>query len=213
LSSDDVSWPETRLPGAMADEGGKPTDEGAEDPGVLAALPATRPSRLSRRAREGQAPAAPRKAGSGASPAKATGKAKPASRKAAKETPTAAKAESAAAAAGATSSGAKAKPAPSRARGGKAAAKPAPRKTAPKAAEPTPLAAATEKRPRPVRAGHPRLAEPAQKAAVEKRTAAKGSSGTDLVRTVVQAAGELVHVGATIGGQIVKRAVDKLPRP
>jgi hypothetical protein len=38
-------------------------------------------------------------------------------------------------------------------------------------------------------------------------------SGVELVTTAVQAAGELTQIGLTIGGQIVKRAVDRLPRP
>jgi len=33
------------------------------------------------------------------------------------------------------------------------------------------------------------------------------------VATVVQAAGELAGIGVTIGAQIVKRAVSRLPRP
>jgi len=41
----------------------------------------------------------------------------------------------------------------------------------------------------------------------------KQQSGTELVTTVVQAAGELAQVGLSIGGQVLKRAVDRLPRP
>ena len=39
-----------------------------------------------------------------------------------------------------------------------------------------------------------------------------GQSGLDLVKTVVQAAGELAQIGATVGGQILKRAVERLPK-
>jgi len=38
-------------------------------------------------------------------------------------------------------------------------------------------------------------------------------SGVELVTTAVQAAGELTQIGLTIGGKIVKRAVDRLPKP
>ena len=31
--------------------------------------------------------------------------------------------------------------------------------------------------------------------------------------TAVQAAGELAQVGFTIGGQLIKRALDRVPRP
>jgi hypothetical protein len=39
------------------------------------------------------------------------------------------------------------------------------------------------------------------------------TSGTELIGTVVQAAGELAQVGLTIGGQVLKRAVSRLPKP
>jgi hypothetical protein len=96
----------------------------------------------------------------------------------------------------------------------KARAKPkAKAKAKPKAAAPTPTptpiaAAADKQRPQPVRAGHPTLArKPA-----EGRAEDPGQSGLDLVKTVVQAAGEVAQIGATVGGQILKRAVDKLPK-
>jgi hypothetical protein len=38
-------------------------------------------------------------------------------------------------------------------------------------------------------------------------------SGVELVTTAVQAAGELTQIGLTIGGKLVKRAVDRLPKP
>jgi chemotaxis protein histidine kinase CheA len=38
-------------------------------------------------------------------------------------------------------------------------------------------------------------------------------TGADLVTTAVQAAGELAQVGITLGGQIVKRAVERIPKP
>ena len=38
-------------------------------------------------------------------------------------------------------------------------------------------------------------------------------SGTELVTTAIQAAGELAQIGLAVGGQVLKRAVDKLPKP
>jgi hypothetical protein len=37
--------------------------------------------------------------------------------------------------------------------------------------------------------------------------------GTELVTTAIQAAGELAQIGLTAGGQALKRAVDRIPRP
>ncbi|MEA2293572.1 MAG: hypothetical protein QOE86_1211 [Solirubrobacteraceae bacterium] len=102
---------------------------------------------------------------------------------------------------------AKAKAAPKRKAKAKAKA------AAPKAAAaPVPIAAATAKpRPRPVRAGHPELADSSGKS-VSGRSEDAGQSGIALVKTVVQAAGEVAQIGATVGGQILRRAVDKLPK-
>jgi hypothetical protein len=33
------------------------------------------------------------------------------------------------------------------------------------------------------------------------------------VTTAIQATGELARIGLTVGGQVLKRAVDRLPRP
>jgi hypothetical protein len=38
-------------------------------------------------------------------------------------------------------------------------------------------------------------------------------TGTELVTTAIQATGELARIGLTVGGQVLKRAVDRLPRP
>ena len=79
----------------------------------------------------------------------------------------------------------------------------------------TPIAEGAAPRPKPVRSASENLADPAKKAA-KKRPAAEpegGPSGTELVSTVVQAAGELAQVGLSIGGQVLKRAVDRLPKP
>ena len=40
-----------------------------------------------------------------------------------------------------------------------------------------------------------------------------GDGATDVVSTAVQAAGELAQIGLTLGGQAVKRAVRRLPKP
>jgi hypothetical protein len=37
--------------------------------------------------------------------------------------------------------------------------------------------------------------------------------GTELVSTAIQAAGELAQIGLTMGGQAIKRAVDRIPKP
>ncbi len=167
----------------MAEKSAK-KKKGSSDANVLASLPATRPSRLGRHARDGAPTVDKAAAGTRAKP-------------------TAAKAASAAA---------KAKPAAK----AKAKAKAKPKQAAKQAApEQVPVADVTQakpQRPRPVRSASDSL-----KAAPPKATGPqKGSrppSGTELVTTVVQAAGELASVGFSIGGQIVKRAVDRLPKP
>jgi hypothetical protein len=40
-----------------------------------------------------------------------------------------------------------------------------------------------------------------------------GPKGTEIVTTAIQATGELARIGLTVGGQVLKRAVDRLPRP
>jgi hypothetical protein len=40
-----------------------------------------------------------------------------------------------------------------------------------------------------------------------------GNGGTDVVSTAVQAAGELAQLGVTIGGQLLRRAAGRIPRP
>ena len=124
--------------------------------------------------------------------------------------------------------GARAKPKP--AAKPKAAAKPKPA-TKPKAAakpravpapKPAPKAAATPKpapktatRPQPVRAGAPSLAESTQRARATEapERGSKPPSGTELVTTAIQAAGELAQIGFAVGGQVLRRAVGKLPKP
>ena len=38
-------------------------------------------------------------------------------------------------------------------------------------------------------------------------------SGPELVTTAIQAAGEIAHIGITVGGQVLKRAARRIPRP
>jgi hypothetical protein len=38
-------------------------------------------------------------------------------------------------------------------------------------------------------------------------------SATEIATTAVQAAGELAQIGATVGGQLLKRAARRIPRP
>ncbi len=105
-------------------------------------------------------------------------------------------------------SAAVAKPAPAKAAKAKAKAKPKP-------AKPAPVVKAAPARPKPVRSASAKLAAPARQADAKRAPAReeKPPSGTELVTTVVQAAGELATVGLSIGGQIVKRAIDRLPKP
>jgi hypothetical protein len=38
-------------------------------------------------------------------------------------------------------------------------------------------------------------------------------TGTELVTTTIRAAGELAQIGLTVGGQVLKRAVERIPKP
>lgn len=108
-------------------------------------------------------------------------------------------------------SGTRAKPTASKAASAASKAKP---KAAARKKAPTPVASAKPQRPQPVRSASKNLTGPAKKSAAKRKPAPPPApSGTELVSTVVQAAGELASVGLSIGGQIVKRAVDKLPKP
>ena len=115
-------------------------------------------------------------------------------------------------------------PKPPRPRAKAKVAKPAVTKAAKparaKAAKPTPGKAAVpaanaptrQPRPRPQRpattspTASPRIAEP-------PRHRPGPPTGTDLLGTAVQAAGEIAQAGVTIGRLILKRAVSRLPRP
>jgi hypothetical protein len=75
----------------------------------------------------------------------------------------------------------------------------------------------TEPRPRAVREAAPKMGAPRPGRADEPTAAPSPESGrpsgVELVTTAVQAAGELTQIGLTIGGRIIKRAVDRLPKP
>jgi hypothetical protein len=151
------------------------TKRSKADDGVLASLPATRPTRLSRR---GRANGDGDGNGDGGATATAT-------------TATAT-----------TPPKAKAKP--------RAAARP----KAPAKPRPAPAAAAARpQRPRAVSAGAPTLSEPSLKAEENREPeTSRSPSGKEVVTTVVQAAGELAQIGLTVSGQLLKRAVERLPR-
>ena len=107
----------------------------------------------------------------------------------------------------------------------RAAAKPKAAATAkPKAAAPAPRprtaprpTAVPPDGPQPVRAGAPALKESTERARSEAaEPLERGSTpptGTELVTTAIQAAGELAQIGLTVGGQVLKRAVKRLPKP
>ena len=38
-------------------------------------------------------------------------------------------------------------------------------------------------------------------------------SGTELVTTTIRAAGELAQISLTVGGKVLKRTIDRIPRP
>ena len=156
-----------------------------KDGGVLGSLPSTRPNRLGRRRDAAPADGAPASAPKPAPAAKPKAKAKPAARK-----------PKAAAASG------EAKRATPKAR------MPGTTRGTP---NPAPRDRSDQGGPEPVRAGAPALkADAPEDRGPEPQS---GPSGTELVTTVVQAAGELAKIGLTVGGQVLKRTVDKLPRP
>jgi hypothetical protein len=92
----------------------------------------------------------------------------------------------------------------------KAAARPKPAPAPRAVAEP-----ASAPGPRAVRAGAPSLEESTERAQHAERpeSTTQPPSGTELVTTAIQAAGELAQIGLAVGGQVLRRAVDKLPKP
>jgi hypothetical protein len=180
------------------------SDKRKDDAGVLGSLPSTRPTGLRAERSRDAGQARPAKASNGRAGAKSRTKAA-----AGTKSPS----QKAAAGTKASTSRKAAKPKP------KAAGKPrAVKKTT---TEPAPSAPAAEPtvphRPRPVRAGAPALAESTERARSEAHEplepGAAPPSGTELVTTAVQAAGELAQIGLKLSGRALKRAVERLPKP
>jgi hypothetical protein len=71
---------------------------------------------------------------------------------------------------------------------------------------------AAKRKPAAVRAASPPLEQHRVTAAPPPRRIG-APSGTELVTTSIRAAGELAQIGFTVGGQVLKRALDRLPRP
>jgi hypothetical protein len=74
-------------------------------------------------------------------------------------------------------------------------------------------AAAKPARPQPVRSGSPSLERPKRPAATPPRPSSSPPKGAELVTTTVQAFGELAQIGFTLGGQVAKRALKRIPKP
>jgi hypothetical protein len=92
-----------------------------------------------------------------------------------------------------------------------AARKPAPRKKAAATAKQSATAA------RKPAAGHrPAGVRPSEATRAASSTPgqrpAQSPEGIELVGTAIQAAGELAQIGLTVGGQVLKRAVKRLPK-
>ena len=223
----------------MADKAEKPKKQKAkpkqDEQGVLAALPATRPERIGSRRAAAKPAAAKPKAAVKTTPAaaKPNAAAKPA-RTAAKASPAIAKpARAAKPKAAAKPARTARKPAAPRATATRRKAA-APRTFEPtqaaeaaagaadeRAARAAPLgetparprdAETTYPRPQAVREGAPGIGTTGyreQPSSGEHRR----PGGVELVTTAVQAAGELAQIGLSIGGQILKRAVKRLPKP
>jgi hypothetical protein len=98
-----------------------------------------------------------------------------------------------------------------------AAAKPKAAAAKPATTGATPKPKPAGSKPRAVRSGSPALKAAKDKKAASapprKQQPASPPKGTELVTTAVQAAGELAQIGLTLGGQAVKRAVRRLPKP
>jgi hypothetical protein len=69
-------------------------------------------------------------------------------------------------------------------------------------------------------AGKPKAVRPACEPLRARRVAGEpepksigAPTGTELVTTTIRAAGELAQIGFTVGGQVLKRTIDRIPRP
>jgi hypothetical protein len=181
----------------MADKVDKPKKKAKpkkDEKGVLAALPSTRPQRIGTRR------AAPKTGSSSAA-------AKPRSSAAATRTASSSAAK--------TSTGAKKRSAPKTAASRPTAARP--KAAAPHTFEPTLAAesaarAAETPRPRPVSEGAPGIGTGGSHRDERSPESAR-PSGVEVASTAVKAAGEVAQLGLTIGGHLLKRVVDRIPRP
>jgi hypothetical protein len=93
-----------------------------------------------------------------------------------------------------------------------------PRPAKPRAKAPQPRRAkavrttpARASKPVAVTAGCPELERP--KSAPPPPRPIGHPTGKELATTAIQATGELARIGLTVGGQVLKRAIDRLPRP
>ena len=201
----------------MADKVEKPKKSRAkpkkDEQGVLAALPSTRPERIgARRATAPKTKSGAKTAGRApATTAAKSSRAKSSPKKKAAAGKSSSYPRTSAAAKGATATRRKAA-APRTFEPTTAAESAAGAADERAAGAATPPRPAPEPRPRPVREGAPGMGTTSPDR--EQPSAESGRpSGVELVTTAVQAAGELTQIGLTIGGRIVKRAVDRLPKP
>jgi hypothetical protein len=108
-------------------------------------------------------------------------------------------------------------PAPARAKPGPKAAAKTKAKPAAKTKAGTGAAKAGgdgAKKPRAVRSGSPSLAAAKKESKGRRRAPApEPPKGAEIVTTAVQATGELAKIGLTLGGQALKRAAKRLPKP
>jgi hypothetical protein len=107
------------------------------------------------------------------------------------------------------------KPAPARTARTTTAAKPAaPKRAKPKATRSTAASrAATAEKAAAAQRRSARPAPPPPPPQDEPRRVSGPPKGPELVTTAFQAAGEIAHIGITVGGQVLKRAARRIPRP
>jgi hypothetical protein len=200
----------------MADKVAKPKKQKpkqkAGEQSVMGALPSQRPARIGGdrpSAPAGNAPAArtvsetaAKPANGAAKPARAASKpaTKPATKAASKPRATAARRKAAAPRTFEPTAAAESAAGDADARA--AGAVPTP--------EPEP---ARRQRPRAVRKVAPGTGPVGPEPPLEPEPEHGRPSGVELVATAIQAAGEVAQIGLAIGGRIVKRAVDRLPKP
>src|SRR5215217_426890 len=226
-------WREPYTRRRMADKVQKPKKQKPkpkkDEQGVLAALPSTRPQRIGSRRVSAPTSAAQPSSVETAAPETSAAKTPAAKTTAAKTTAAAAKKSAPRATA------ARRKAAAPRTFEPTSAAEAAAGAADERAVGAAPRAAtrpAAGSRPRPVREGAPGIGTAVREGAPgfgtaaerpdptssartgEEPSAERGRpSGVELVTTAVQAVGELTQIGLTIGGRLLKRAFDRLPKP